>query len=729
MKNKKSLRLVSKRQIITQLLVGVLIMVIVFMISASSDMKNTENALLTTTSYIKEQCNRYARTDLAAETKSLMRVIESCGQISHKLVDDAMSHSVPDLPDCARESYVSGILLLDPDGAIVSEYHASSYAPELLPEYLDSPALIGTASCPEKRYAVRFYDTDGCEVDLAATARVDEDGIIVAYYSTPVEYLDAFRLSVSSFLCGYTSENNATVMVSSGDTIVASNDESLIGVSTNDIAIIRRINAAKVRNTLWHAGRNDGSEPQYFGLMQRGRDFYVYSFIPERNVFGTAPRVMLYALIFYIAIVFVINAVRWRTVQVYREEQLEAQKEYARSLCEKNEQLSAAVSQADRANAAKTGFLSRMSHDMRTPLNGIIGLLEIDAAHPDDAELVNANREKMRIAANHLLSLINDVLQMSRLESGGIVIAHEPMDLGDLSKDVLTIIEQRAADYGITLEYDKDSDTFAPCKVYGSPLHLRQIFLNIYTNCIKYNKVGGKVRTSLKCLGVDNNTVIYRWTISDTGIGISEEFLGHIFEPFAQERSDVRSVYQGTWLGMTIVKNLVEKMNGTIGISSTEGVGTTFVITIPFEISDKASEKPQQIVAEESSIRGLNLMLVEDNDLNAEIAEMLLTDEGAHITVVNDGKQAVELYRKTPPGTFDAILMDVMMPVMDGYTATKLIRETDRPDAATIPIIAMTANAFAEDAKKCIAAGMNAHLAKPLQINAVKRTIHEQTSR
>ncbi len=257
MKNKKSPRPVSKRQIITQLLVGVLVMVVVFMISASSDMKNTENALLTTTSYIKEQCNRYTRNDLAAETKSLMRVIESCGQISHRLVDDTMSHSVPDLPDCARESYVSGILLLDPDGAIVSEYHASGYAPELLSEYLDSPALIGTSSCPEKRYAVRFFDTDGCEVDLAATARVDEDGIIVAYYSTPVEYLDAFRLSVSSFLYGYTSENNATVMVSSGDTIVASNDESLIGVSTNDIAILRRINAAPVGNTLWHTGKSD----------------------------------------------------------------------------------------------------------------------------------------------------------------------------------------------------------------------------------------------------------------------------------------------------------------------------------------------------------------------------------------------------------------------------------------------------------------------------------------
>ena len=728
MKNKKSLRPVSKRQIITQLLVGVLVMVVVFMISANSDMKNTENNLATMTSYVKEQCNRYARTDLAAETKSLMRVIESCGQISHRLVDDAMSRSVPDLPDCARESYVSGIILLDPDGAVVSEYHAQGRAPERLSEFLGSAALIDTASYSEKRYAVRFYDTDGCEIDLAAMAREDEDGIIVTYYSTPVEYLDSFRLSVSSLLCGYTSENNATVVVSSGDTIVASNDESLIGVSTNDVAILRRINAAPAGNTLWHAGQSDDSVSQYFGLMQRGRDFYVYSFIPERNVFSTTPHVMLYALIFYIAIVAAINMVRWRTVQEYREEQLEAQKEYTRSLREKNEQLSAAVSQADRANAAKTGFLSRMSHDIRTPLNGIIGLLEIDAAHPDDAELVNANREKMRIAANHLLSLINDVLQMSRLESGELVIAHEPIDLGDLSKDVLAIIEQRAADYGITLEYDKDSDTFAPRTVYGSPLHLRQIFLNIYTNCIKYNKVGGKVRTSLKCLGVDNNTVIYRWTISDTGIGISEEFLGHIFEPFAQERSDARSVYQGTGLGMTIVKSLVEKMNGTIGISSTEGVGTTFVITIPFEISDKASENPQQIVAEESSIRGLNLMLVEDNDLNAEIAEMLLTDEGAHITVVNDGKQAVELYRKTPPGTFDAILMDVMMPVMDGYTATKLIRETDRPDAATIPIIAMTANAFAEDAKKCIAAGMNAHLAKPLQINVVKRTIHEQTS-
>ena len=373
------------------------------------------------------------------------------------------------------------------------------------------------------------------------------------------------------------------------------------------------------------------------------------------------------------------------------------------------------------ANAAKTSFLSRMSHDIRTPLNGIIGLLKIDEMHPDDKQLIEENRVKMGVAANHLLALINDVLQMSKLENGEVVLAHEVMDLNQLSADVITIMEQRAADAGVTLEYDKRSDKIKFPYVYGSPLHVRQLFLNIYGNCIKYNTVGGKVKTYVEFCNVSGNIVTYRWTISDTGIGMSKEFVKHIFEPFAQEHSDARSVYSGTGLGMAIVQALVEHMNGTIEVSSQEGKGSTFVITIPFEIAKKPAAKslPQQA----AEIRGMHLLLAEDNELNAEIAQMLLSDAGAELTIVQDGQQAVDVFQAEPIGTFDAILMDIMMPRMDGISAAKAIRAVKREDAASIPIIAMTANAFEEDAKQCMEAGMNAHLSKPLQLETVIRTI------
>ena len=270
--------------------------------------------------------------------------------------------------------------------------------------------------------------------------------------------------------------------------------------------------------------------------------------------------------------------------------------------------------------------------------------------------------------------------------------------------------------------YDKRSDPVSVPWVYGSPLHLRQIFLNIYTNCIKYNKVGGSITTLFQLVARDEQSVTYRWTISDTGIGMSEAYLQHIFDPFTQENADARSVYQGTGLGMAIVKGLLEKMQGQIEVRSTQGVGSTFLITIPFAIAapPKAAAPDADTAAD---IHGVRLLLAEDNELNAEIAQTLLTDAGAQVTTVGDGAQALALFRSRAPGTFDAILMDMMMPVMDGLSATRAIRALDRPDAKTIPILAMTANAFAEDAEKCLSAGMNAHLAKPLDIAALKRTI------
>ena len=389
-------------------------------------------------------------------------------------------------------------------------------------------------------------------------------------------------------------------------------------------------------------------------------------------------------------------------------------------------ELQAALQKAVKAGQAKTSFLSNMSHDIRTPLNGIIGLLEIDEAHADDTERLRADRAKMKVAANHLLALINDVLQVSKLESGETVLAHEVLDLQKLAADVLTIIGQKAAESGVTIRQEDSPDLVFERWVYGSALHLRQIFLNIFTNCIKYNRVGGSITVYFECLSHENGMVVYRWTITDTGIGMSQEYLQHMFDPFTQEHSDARSVYQGTGLGMTIVKGLVEKMNGTIEVQSVQGEGSTFVITLPFEVASAPENAPSEQKESRASIRGMRLLLAEDNDLNAEIARILLEDEGAAVTTVTDGKMALETFREMPPGTFDAILMDVMMPVMDGLSATRAIRALDRKDAGTIPIIAMTANAFEEDAKNCLDAGMNAHVAKPFRVETIRDVLWEK---
>ena len=383
--------------------------------------------------------------------------------------------------------------------------------------------------------------------------------------------------------------------------------------------------------------------------------------------------------------------------------------------------LEKALTEAKTANRVKSDFLSSMSHDIRTPLNGIIGLLKIDEEHFDDEELVKENHEKMKVVADHLLSLINDILQMSKLEEGNIALKHEQICLQELMNDIETITISRAVSEGIKWEYEKKKTDFVYPYIYGSPLHIRQIFLNIYGNCIKYNRKNGTIMTSVESLGDKDGICTYRWTISDNGMGMSKEFLSHIFEPFVQEKNDARSIYQGTGLGMAIVKELINHMKGTIEISSEVGVGSTFVVTIPFEIAPP----PQKLQEKEStgSIEGMKLLMAEDNELNAEIATTLLTDRGALVTNVSDGKQALDEFTKNPPGTYDAILMDIMMPVMDGLTATKAIRSLTRPDAKTIPILAMTANAFEEDAKQCFAAGMNAHIAKPIDIEFLEKTL------
>lgn len=387
---------------------------------------------------------------------------------------------------------------------------------------------------------------------------------------------------------------------------------------------------------------------------------------------------------------------------------LESEKKQKKKELEQQDELHKALIAADTANRAKSTFLLNMSHDIRTPLNGIMGLLKINMAHSDDEELVRENYKEMEKAANHLLSLINDVLQMSKLEDGREELSSELVCLPDVFYDMKAIIDGSALDKGISVDFSEDSIWVYPY-VITNPLYLRQIFLNIYGNSIKFTNFGGKISTKQECIEEKDNVITYRWIISDTGIGMSKEFLKHIFEPFAQERADARSNYHGTGLGMAIVKKMIDKMGGTISVTSEVGKGSTFVVELPFEMGAAPEKSKKEEADKENSIHGLNLMLVEDNELNAEVAEILLEDEGAIITMVNDGQQAVELFNNNPVGTFDAILMDIMMPVMDGITALKNLRKR----GSNIPVLMLTAKTEIDDKVEGLDNGANDYLTKP----------------
>ena len=381
-----------------------------------------------------------------------------------------------------------------------------------------------------------------------------------------------------------------------------------------------------------------------------------------------------------------------------------------------------ALESEKRANKAKSDFLSRMSHDMRTPLNGIIGLLDICGNHPEDRALVDASREKAKIAANHLLSLINDTLELSKLEDASVALYEETFSARQVQSEVGTIARMRADEEGIAIEF-RDEGPLAHDNLIGSPLYVKQVLINLISNAIKYNRAGGSVTCLATELPVDDSSTTLRFTIRDTGIGMSQAFLDDIYRPFVQADSNPHSTYMGSGLGMAIVKNLVDRMGGTIDIESEEGVGTAIVVTLPFKIAQTSTELACVQKPTPESLAGMHVLLAEDNELNREIATFVLTDAGTEVTAVCNGQEAVDAYLGKPDGYFDAVLMDVMMPEMDGYEATRAIRESGRGDARTVAIAAMTANAFDDDRRKSAEAGMNLHLSKPISAQTLVSTL------
>lgn len=378
--------------------------------------------------------------------------------------------------------------------------------------------------------------------------------------------------------------------------------------------------------------------------------------------------------------------------------------------------------EAKNANDAKTNFLRRMSHDIRTPINGICGMVEVSEYYKDDLEKQAECREKIRNAAHLLLELVNEVLDMGKLESGEINLEHVPFNIGKTYESVLDIMEKLAKERDI--EIICNGEGIEHWDVIGSPIHVKRIFMNFMSNAIKYNKEHGKLFLKGKELSFDGKTAWIEFTCQDTGVGMSKEFQKHIFEPFTQDAYNSHAQYNGTGLGLSIAKALVEKMGGFVAFSSELGKGTTFVITIPFQVNTSIHVKNETDV-QKSSIQGLNILLVEDNDLNMEFADFVLLQSGANVTKSWNGKEAVEIFEKAPMHSFDVVLMDIMMPVLDGYAATKAIRHINREDAQTVPIIAMTANAFMDDKLKAKAVGMNGHVSKPINPELLINTILE----
>ena len=388
-------------------------------------------------------------------------------------------------------------------------------------------------------------------------------------------------------------------------------------------------------------------------------------------------------------------------------------------------QLKESMEDAQRANISKTAFLRRMSHDIRTPLNGIVGMIHIAQKHSNDVAKLQECRQKVLQSTDYLQKLINNVLDISKLESGSLVLEHKSFDMVELLSNNMTVVAMSAYENGVRFEGGVEANMIRHRYLIGSPVHLSRVLMNLASNAIKYNHFHGTVNVHCEELSDDGNMAVFQFVCSDTGLGMSEEFQKHAFDVFAQEGKQSTTTFSGSGLGLSIVKDIIELMGGMIELESKENVGSTFTVTVPFKIDHLVENNDSQndSCSQSMELSGKRVLLVEDNAINMEIAHAILEEEHLNITEAKNGKEALEIFQNSKLNEYDVIIMDVMMPVMDGLEATKAIRMLEREDAKKIPIIAMTANAFEEDRKACLDAGMNEHIGKPIDIPLLKRTI------
>ncbi len=669
----------------------------------------------TTVEYAKSQSLTFDSYNTASSSKSALRVMEDAAHLARSLKDDNGDLSQDKLKGYANELRLTGVMVLSPEGKVLSEYSSDGVSSKDVKEALSNDALLNTANYATKEYSIRVSLDDGSLIDLAAAPRLDAKGVVVAAYHTEKEFAERYTLTMQSMLSGYNMADNGIIVIEKDGERVATNAQgadrsSFQNADVND-ALLAKIKDNGVYSSVDMLIDNSGAP--YLCTMAQARDYYVYIYVPFSS-FGTIIILaMAVALLLCLLLMGGFSLQRRHANQAFITERLEREAEYSKKLAE-------AARQARAANNAKTEFLQRMSHDIRTPINGIRGMIEVADAYAEDLDKQAECRRKIWGASGLLLDLINEVLDMSKLESGEINLDIQPVNVKDVEQELFEVIERQAEARNITVV--RHDCVLEHPNVLASSTHLKRMLMNVVSNAVKYNKDGGRVDLSCEELSCKDGVGTYRFTVSDTGIGMSEEFQKHMFEPFAQEHQSAAANVNGTGLGMPIAKSLAQVMGGDLTFTSELGKGTTFVITVSFELAENAQAAHEEDEGP-CSIEGVNVLLVEDNELNMEIAEFMLLQAGAKVTKAEDGIQAIDAFKKSKPGDIDVILMDVMMPVMNGYEATEAIRKLDRPDAKDIVIIAVTANAFSDDRMRAREAGMNDHVAKPFNSVQVVRTI------
>ena len=821
-----------RKNVLAAIVGGIVVCAAAYAMTFAKNIDSLGDSFEKTAEQLKSQCQNYDEIISADEAKSLIRLTEQTIGLRTNLGVAADFENTELLKDYADNQRLSGIIILDENLCLTSEYSDGRTDFNDWKENLSLPYIANTINYEKKIYCERVYKY-GNYYDMAVVARIDKPGLILCYRYQNSELLELNKAALERIMSDYTAENGGIVYVMKDGEILSTDDDMLVGenADTGKALPCSELKSEKLERIKTDRGVFLGARSYY-------NKYDIYVFYSESAL--TKP--CIYAVILVLSVYTALCMLMWcvgmslekkhrtelnnsiETIkaisEIYdvsitvnvRENSFEAikfsdymarmpvklhtakqlfdfvedrfigddykeqfkkfvdfsditQRLYGReyiefTCCTKKglwfsnmmvrretapdgsvrsvvlisrnideqkkselayqEKLEKTTQEAVRANNAKTDFLRRMSHDIRTPINVIMGMVSIGNKYPNDAEKQRYCREKVQSASSMLLELVNDVLFINKVDSGGIELENKPFDVRDIIAEVNTLTEIQANQKGV--KYEIESFSAKQCRFLGSPLHLRQILMNIATNAVKYTPCGGHVSVLCREIGKKDGKCVLEFVCRDNGIGMSEEFQKRMFEPFVQENENAdKDGFSGIGLGLAIVKKLTDKMGGSISVHSEKGKGSEFSVTIPlcpdFGESIEPTVKP-------TSLEGVKILVAEDNELNMEIAKFALEENGAQVISASNGKQALEKWENSEPYNIDVIIMDIMMPGMDGYKTAECIRKSSRPDA-DVPIIAMSANAFDEDVKRSADAGMNAHIAKPFDVNKLAEIIQD----
>lgn len=689
-------------------LLGIALSVVAGMMSYGYTTAQAEQRFADVVDYVATQSLSYDAFNNAYATKNLIRVMEIAGEAARNIERDGSVDNAT-LEQYADQFNVTALIVTDASGNLVSESSTDNVSYESLAANLKETPVLEVAAHPLKSYTARITLADDSVADIGCVARRDGEGIVVAVRHQSAKAVASNTLKLQSLLGGYETIDSGNIVIENDGKVVATNvvEPTTSGAFVLPVTDATIVDGIKERCLAGKVRLVNANGEWYLGTFGKARQFYVYTYTSARRYFETVAVVVASVLVLYGGAIAATALVRRHAERQRLTDLLLQERDYGGKLAK-------AAREASSANSAKTEFLRRMSHDLRTPINGIRGMVEVGNANADDLQKQTECRSKIWTASGLLLDLANEALDMSRLESGQLDLNLVPTNLVALNREVSDILERQAEERLVTIICDQQTLDHPYARV--SVTHLKRLLVNIAGNAVKYNRRGGYVRLACREVEPVDGVPIYEYTIADNGIGMSEEFQQHLYEPFSREEQQVEGASSGTGLGASIAKQLVELMGGTMSFTSTLGQGTTFTIRLPFE-QCKRSEIPQAVrvdAVDVDAVRGLRVLLVEDNDLNAEIAQFTLDRAGAVVTHAKDGESAVETFAASEPYEYDVVLMDIMMPGIDGLEATRQIRALDREDATTTPIIAVSANAFADDRRLSREAGMNAHLSKPV---------------